>query len=137
MIQCHARRSQSGSSVSKHYGSYSGAFPCGYDSFRTGRTGFYRRRNFIPDHAGRGRSGGRSRSDGRSGSTGRANSGGRSLSDGRSGSIGNSASKRFGSYSGAFSCGYDCFLCTRYDAFTRHTGFTITTSVFRFSVRAG
>jgi hypothetical protein len=84
----------------------SGAFPCGYNSsLRTRYTGlscFYRGRNLIQDHAGRSRSGGLSRSGG------------------RSSSIGNFASKRFGSFSGTFPCGYNSFLRTRYNALTRY-----------------
>jgi hypothetical protein len=76
-----------GNFVSKRFGSFSGAFPCGYDSILhtrhragTGLACFYRRRNLIQNHAGRSRSGRLS----------------------RSGSVGNFASKHFGSLSGVF-----------------------------------
>jgi hypothetical protein len=90
-----------GKFASERFGFFSGAFPCGYDSFLhtcyKGPLCFYRCRNLIQNHAGRSRTGG----------------------PGRSRSIGNFASKRFGSFSGAFPCSYNSFLRIRYDALTR------------------
>lgn len=84
-----------GNFASERFGFFSGAFPCGYDSFLhtcyKGHLCFYRRRNLIQNHAGCSRTGGL----------------------GRSRSIGNFASKRFGSFSGAFPCSYNSFLRTR------------------------
>jgi hypothetical protein len=96
------RSSSIGNFAGKRFGFFSRTFPRGYHSFLhtcyNGLLCFYRCRNLIQNHTGRSRTGG----------------------PGRSSSIGNFASKRFGSFSGAFLCSYNSFLRTRYDALTRH-----------------
>jgi hypothetical protein len=91
--------------LAKRFGSYSGAFHSGYDRFvcccesvKTGNDRFDRRRNLFENDATRTRSGCRS------------------CGGGGCSSATNPASKRYGSFSGVFSCGYNRFLRIRYEA---------------------